>query len=465
VSLSHPDLAIHGGTVVTDTWSGPATVVVDGGRVLAVLDPAVQPPELDAAETIDASGLLVLPGGVDPHCHVAVPLGEFVTLDSFESASTAALAGGTTTIIDFAIPGPGEGPISALESKLAMAETSRCDYAFHGCINAPEPDVADVVRRFVDSDVRTVKLFTTYRGLLMVEIETIEQVMRALNDVSGLTYVHAESNRLVEAAQAEAAEQGRIHAAGMARTRPEAAEVRAVEEVLGAAERTDSPVYFVHQTVPSAVDAVLAARQRGVLAFSESCPHYLTLDDMCYQGEHPERFVCCPPIRPRGAVRELGRRLAMGFVHTVGSDHCCYDSAQKQLRAHDVRMMPNGLPGVETRLAVTWDEYVARGRMSPERFVAVMAANPARLNGLHPRKGTIAPGADADIVLFDPAATRVVRSPDLHMETDYTPYEGREVSGWPRTVLAGGTVVLRDGQLVDPGPVGRFLPAEPIEGC
>jgi dihydropyrimidinase len=164
VTTARPDLVIRGGTVVTDTWSGAATVTVAGGRVTGLLDPAAEPGDLAGAEVLDATGLLVMPGGVDPHCHVAVPLGEFVTLDSFESASLAALAGGTTTIIDFAIPGPGEGPVSALEAKLAMAKDSRCDYAFHGCINAPGPDVADVVRRYVEAGVRTVKLFTTYRG-------------------------------------------------------------------------------------------------------------------------------------------------------------------------------------------------------------------------------------------------------------------------------------------------------------
>jgi dihydropyrimidinase len=375
---------IRGGTVVTDSWSGAATVTVAGGRITGVLDPAT---EVDGAEVLDATGLLVMPGGVDPHCHVAVPLGEFVTLDSFESASLAALAGGTTTIIDFAIPATGEGSIAALEAKLAMAKDSRCDYAFHGCINAPGPDIADVVRRYVEEGVRTVKLFTTYRGLLMVEIDTIEQVMRALNAVSGLTYVHAESNQLVEAAQAEAESAGRIGAAGMARTRPEAAEARAVQEVLGAAERTGAPVYFVHQTIPAAVDEVIAARQRGVRAFSESCPHYLVLDESCYAGEHPERYVCCPPIRSRAAVDVLGDRLAKGYVHTVGSDHCCYDTGQKELRAHDVRAMPNGLPGVETRLSVVWDAYVASGRISPERFVAVMAAGPGPAERALPAQG------------------------------------------------------------------------------
>ena len=296
--------------LVTDSWSGAATVTVAGGRITGC---STRRPRVDGAEVLDATGLLVMPGGVDPHCHVAVPLGEFVTLDSFESASLAALAGGTTTIIDFAIPATGEGSIAALEAKLAMAKDSRCDYAFHGCINAPGPDIADVVRRYVEEGVRTVKLFTTYRGLLMVEIDTIEKVMRALNEVSGLTYVHAESNQLVEAAQAEAESAGRIGAAGMARTRPEAAEARAVQEVLGAAERTGAPVYFVHQTIPAAVDEVIAARQRGVRAFSESCPHYLVLDDSCYAGEHPERYVCCPPHpQPRRRGRP-GRPAGQGL--------------------------------------------------------------------------------------------------------------------------------------------------------
>jgi dihydropyrimidinase len=460
VTTAGPDLVIRGGTVVTDSWSGAATVTVAGGRITGVLDPATG---VDGAEVLDATGLLVMPGGVDPHCHVAVPLGEFVTLDSFESASLAALAGGTTTIIDFAIPATGEGSIAALEAKLAMAKDSRCDYAFHGCINAPRPDIADVVRRYVEEGVRTVKLFTTYRGLLMVEIDTIEQVMRALNEVSGLTYVHAESNQLVEAAQAEAEAAGRIGAAGMARTRPEAAEARAVQEVLGAAERTGAPVYFVHQTIPAAVDEVIAARQRGVRAFSESCPHYLTLDSGRYAGEAAERWVCCPPLRGAATVAELGRRLEMGFVHTVGSDHCCYDSAQKAERADDVREMPNGMPGVETRLPVVFDRFVATGRISAERFVALTAAEPARLNGLYPRKGTIAPGSDADLVVFDPAATRVVTAGALHMQTDYSPYEGRTVTGWPVTVLSRGRVVVDAGTVRDPGPVGEFLPAGPID--
>lgn len=456
------DLAIVGGTVVTDSWMGPATVLVQGERVTAVQAPELPLPETTTGRRINATGKLVMPGAVDPHCHIAVPIGDFITLDTFESASLAALAGGTTTIVDFAIPVPGEHPIDALKGKLDMGASSRCDFALHGCITSSGVDVGDVVHQFVASGVRTVKLFTTYRGQLMVGLDTVEQVMKALSEVSGLTYVHAEANSIVEDAQERAASAHRIDASGMASTRPIAAEERAVEEILAAARRTGASVYFVHQSTPAAVDQVVAARREGVRAYSESCPHYLVLNDRAYQGDHPERFVCCPPLRDEETVKALGARLSQGFVNAIGSDHCCYDSSQKSSRADDVRVMPNGLPGVETRVPIMWSEYVHKGLLTPQAFVKVVASDPARLNGIFPRKGTIAPGADADILVLDPIASRVLHSEDLHMSTDYTPYEGRSVNGWPSTVIARGRVVVDEGKLLDPGPVGDYLAAGPI---
>jgi dihydropyrimidinase len=457
------DIVIERGTVVTDGSSRDAAVAIRGGRIEALVDPG-EATQLAAARRIDASGRLVMPGGVDPHCHVGIAVGAYTTLDDYASASLAALAGGTTTIVDFAIPATqGGDPLAALDERLALAAQSRCDYAQHGCITSAGIDVAATVRALAERGLRTIKLFTTYRGILMVETDTIEAVMTALRDVGGLAYVHAEANDLVEAAQREADAAGRIDAGGHAGTRPEDAEERAVADVLAAAERTGAPVYFVHQSTPGAIELVTRARRRGVAAFTESCPHYLTLDDGRYRGEHPERYVCCPPLRSRATVDALADRAVQGLVHAVGSDNCCYDTRQKTERADDVREMPNGLPGVETRLPIVFNRFVASGRMAPERFVAMVSTNPARLNGLYPRKGTISAGADADIAILDPRETRTVVIDNLHMPTDYTPYEGQSVTGWPTTVISGGVVVVDEGRLLDPGPVGRFVPASPIE--
>jgi len=457
------DLVIEGGTVVTDDSSKLATVVVDNGRIEAIVDATEDAAQIAAVRRIDATGRLVMPGAVDPHCHVGIRVGSYTTRDTYASASLAALAGGTTTIVDFAIPAPDQDPLEALDERLSLARTSRCDYAEHGCINGPTASIPATVRALAAAGVRTIKLFTTYRGILMVDTHTIAEVMAAISEVAGLTYVHAEANDLVEAAQLEAVNAARIGAAGHAATRPEAAEERAVADVLGVAERLNAAVYFVHQSTPGAVDLVQGAKARGLHAFTESCPHYLTLDDGCYRSAHPERWVCCPPLRNRETVDALDKRAELGLIDTVGSDHCCYDTVQKAERADDVREMPNGLPGVETRLPVVFDRFVATGRISPERFVAMVATNPARLNGLYPRKGTIAVGSDADLVIFDPKASRTVAAAELHMETDYSPYEGLTITGWPSTVVAGGRVVVDDGHVIDPGPVGEFIEAGAME--
>jgi len=222
-------------------------------------------------------------------------------------------------------------------------------------------------------------------------------------------------------------------------------------------------VYFVHQSTAEATGLVAQARRRGVAAFTETVAHHLVLDDRRYQGSEPERYVCCPPLRPAAAVEQLGRQLFTGEVTTIGSDHCCYDLAQKRSRRHDVRVMPNGLPGVETRLPVIFSEYVVRRGLPVTRFVELTAANPARANGIYPRKGTLLPGADADLALWDPARPWTLSTQELHMATDYTPYEGTEVTGRPVTVIVGGRVVVHDGVLADPAAAGRHLTARRLD--
>jgi dihydropyrimidinase len=456
-------LVIQGGTVVNAGGRMPATVAVAGGRVVALLDPGTSVAGMGAdAEVIDATGKLVLPGGVDPHCHVATELGEFKTTDDYERTSTAALYGGTTTIVDFAIPSGDQRPVDAAAVRTALAADSRCSVAIHGCVRRWDDTTEDQLRELAASGVTTIKLFTTYRELLMVTPDEILAVMRTLRDLGGLTYVHAESNHIIESVQASQAAKGRIGSADHAASRPEISERAAVAEVLAIAEALDAPVYFVHQTTPEVVDLVHEAQRRGVRAYSETCTHYLTLDSSAYAGPYPERYVCCPPLRDPATVAGLRARAVQGAIDTVGSDHCCFHGEDKARAGHDVRVMPYGMPGVESRLAVLFSELVVGEGMSVERFVSLTATTPARLNGLAPRKGAIAVGADADLVVWDAGRQWVVDVDAGHMGMDYDVYQGRTVHGAPEVVVAGGRVVVRDGIFEDPGPIGPRLHAAPV---
>ncbi|MEY9212819.1 dihydropyrimidinase [Thermobifida halotolerans] len=455
-------LVVRGATVVNADWQGRADVFVSGETVAALAAPGTPVPGGAGAAEIDASGLLVLPGGVDPHCHVGFTSGDYTSLDDYRQCTTAAVFGGTTTIVDFAIPRPGERPADAARKQRDKAARGVCDSALHGCVVEWDDTTADQLAEMSAAGVRTVKMFTTYRGESMADEDTILRTMKTLRDLGGMVVIHCEADHIVSDTQTRCAAEGRIGAGHMAATRPELAETASVAEILAIAESVGAPVYFVHQSTAEAVELVAAARRRGVRAYTEAVAHHLVLDDSVYAGEHPERFVCCPPLRPRAAVEALGRHLFTGEVSTIGSDHCCYDTAQKEERHHDVRVMPNGLPGVETRLPVVFSEYVVGHGLEPTRFVELTAANPARANGIYPRKGAVLPGSDADIALWDPGARWRVRAEELHMATDYTPYEGRELTGRPVTVLVRGRVVVRDGVLVDGTPRGRHVPSGPI---
>lgn len=462
MTAGRPDLVVRGGTVVTDGWSGLADVVIAGGRIAALAEPGSVRGYDSGSDELDASGRIVVPGGVDPHCHVGFTSGEFTSLDDYLQCTTAAVAGGTTTIVDFAIPRPGQPPADVAAVQRAKAGGGVCDSALHASVVSWDATTAEQLRQLADEGLRTVKMFTTYRGESMADEDTFLRVMKTLGPLGGMVYAHCEANHLIEETQAVRAAEGRISARHHHETRTQLAEDAAVAEVLAIAESLGTPVYFVHQSTPEAVDTVATARRRGVRAWTEAVAHHLTLDESVYEGEHPERFVCCPPLRPRATVSALGARLAGGAVATVGSDHCCYDTAQKTKVDEDVRLMPNGLPGVETRLPVLQDAFVASGLIGWERFVEVSSANPARLNGIYGRKGTLLPGADADLALWDPAVSRTIRSADLHMATDYTPYEGRQVTGWPVTVLVGGRVVVDGSRIIDATPRGQHLPADPL---
>jgi dihydropyrimidinase len=304
--------------------------------------------------------------------------------------------------------------------------------------------------------VRSVKMYTTNRGTTMADGDTILKVMREMVRLDGLTYIHAEHDPIIADCTEQHAEDGRIGIEHLHRTRPELAEEISVKETLAMAEYTGAPVYFVHQSTPGAVDLVTEARSSGQDAYSETCPHYLTLDDSVYGSAFPEWYACCPPMRSAETVAALKERLAVGAIHTVSSDHSCYDLSQKRERTDDIRAMPHGLPGVETRMPVTFTAMMESARNTVEDFVEVFSAGPARINAV-PGKGTIAAGFDADLVIFDPAEERTVDGGSLHMGTDFSPFDGVRLTGWPAVVVSAGRVVVEAGTFHDPGAVGRFV--------
>ncbi|GAB4098713.1 amidohydrolase family protein [Sinomonas halotolerans] len=461
-------LVIAHGLVVNATGARRAHVVVDGGRITAIVD-ATEP--VPAAErVIDATGRAVIPGGIDGHCHVAQTTGPWTTLDDYAVTSAAALWGGTTTILDFGIPrDSSETPLAAARNKLELAADSRCDVALHGSVITWDETVPAQLDALAALGVRSVKMYMTNRGSTMADDDTVLKVMREMVRLDGLTYIHAEHDAMIADCTQEHADAGRTGIGHLHETRPELAEEASVREVLAMAEYTGAPVYFVHQSTPRAVDLVAQARARGVEAHSETCPHYLVLDDGVYSSRFPEWYACCPPMRSPETVEALRRRFAEGSVHTVSSDHSCYDLAQKRERTDDIRQMPHGLPGVETRMPVAFTALAEAmsaagtgrgggddGVRLLERFVELFAAGPARINAI-PGKGVIASGYDADLVVFDPEEERAVDGTALHMGTDFSPFEGMRLRGWPQAVVSAGRVVLDGDGFHDPGPVGRFL--------
>jgi dihydropyrimidinase len=454
--MSHtPDLVVANGTVVNSSGRQNAHIVVEDGKIARLVDASEPVPE--AIRTIDAAGRLVIPGGVDGHCHVAQVTGRFRTLDDYKTTSTAALWGGTTTIIDFGIPRDAqETPLAAVLHKKELAQESRCDVALHGSVVSWDETVPWQLEQLAAEGVRSVKMYTTNRGTTMADGDTILKVMREMVRLDGLTYIHAEHDPIIADCTEQHAADGRIGIEHLHRTRPELAEEISVKETLTMAEYTRAPVYFVHQSTPGAVDLVTEARSSGQDAYSETCPHYLTLDDSVYGSAFPEWYACCPPMRSAETVAALKDRLADGAIHTVSSDHSCYDLSQKRERTDDIRAMPHGLPGVETRMPVTFTAMMQSVRNTVEDFVEVFSAGPARINAV-PGKGTIAEGFDADLVIFDPAEERIVDGGSLHMGTDFSPFDGVRLTGWPAVVVSAGRVVVEAGTFHDPGPVGRFV--------
>lgn len=419
---------------------------------------------LDAAadRVIDATGKLVLPGGVDPHTHMELPFGGTMSSDDFRTGTIAAAHGGTTTIIDFAVQYKGQSLTEALDNWHKKADGKPAiDYSFHLIVtDLPDERLPELKRLIHEEGVTSFKLFMAYPGVFLVDDGTIFKAMTAAAEAGGLICMHAENGIVIDVLVKRALAEGKTAPKYHALTRPTTAEAEGTARAIAIAEIAGAPVYIVHLSCFDALQKVKHARDLGLPAFAETCPQYLFLDYSLYEQEGFEgaKYVMTPPLREKWNQDELWKGLRMDDLQVISTDHCpfCFKE-QKELGKNDFSKIPNGGPGVENRLSLVYTGGVTAGRISLNRFVELVSTAPAKLFGLFPRKGTIAVGSDADIVIFDPNAEMTISARTHHMNVDYNAYEGMKVKGVAETVLSRGKVIVDKGQYVGRPGEGRFL--------
>jgi dihydropyrimidinase len=444
---------IKNGRIVTAVDDYAGDVLLEDGRIEAIGR------SLDVADAAvhDAEGLLVMPGGIDAHVHMETPMGNGIeTCDSFESGTRSAAFGGTTTIVDFAMQAKGESPKAALDRRLAAAEPQCCvDYGFHAILTDVTDAALSELPDMVNADgVSSIKLYMAYPDILMVDDADIYRTMRKVGGHGGMVNLHAENGVVIQALIEEALAAGNTSPKYHQLTRPQLMEG---EEV---------PVYIVHLSAKEALDAVVEARDRGIPAFAETCPHYLFLDKSEYDrpGFDSAKFVMTPPLRDRECQQALWRGLKFDDLQIVSTDHCpfCFNEKahgilkSKQVGKDDFSKIPNGAPGVEFRLPLLYDGGVKDGRINLNRFVQLMATAPAKMFGLFPRKGTIAVGSDADIVLFDPQQQHTLSANTHHSNVDYSLFEGREVTGKVKKVFLRGELIVDGDNWLGHAGMGQY---------
>lgn len=455
------DLVVRGGTVVTAGDTCVADVGVRAGRVAALGADLAR-----GAREIDARGRLVMPGGVDSHCHIAQASSFGLrTADDFTSGSRSALMGGTTTFIPFACQHRGQSLRQVVEDYHAEARgKSHIDYAFHLIVSDPTPGVlGQELPALIREGFTSFKVYMTYERLRLDDRQVLDVLDLARRE-RALVMIHAENHDVIQWLTERLLAAGRTAPKYHARAHAAAAEREATHRAITLAEIVGVPMLIVHVSAAAAIDQIRWARAQGLPVHGETCPQYLflTAADLDRPGLEGAKYMCSPPPRDAANQDHVWRALTDGTLDVFSSDHAPYRHDATGKLAHGAattfKTVANGVPGLELRLPLLFSEGVRAGRMSAERFVAVTATNPAKLYGLYPRKGTIAPGADADIAIWDPEREVTVTAAMLHDNVGYTPYEGRRVTGWPVTVIAGGDVVVDDGRLACDAGRGRFLP-------
>ncbi len=458
---------IRNGTLITAGETFRADVLIEGETISRIGLGL----EADSAHVIDASGKLLLPGGVDPHTHFDLPMFGTVSSDDHYSGHKAAAFGGTTTVIDFV---PLDYPTfdEAVEAWKKKAEKAAIDYSFHMNLTRFDEQIARQIPSLREMGITTLKVFTAYNGRLRLDDGSIFRALRIARENEMLVMAHCENGDVIEVLTAEALAEGRVAPEWHALTRPAWGAVESLLRVAGMASVAEAPLYIVHMNTAGEVDMLRYARARGVPIMGETCPQYLffTVDHL--RRPDGAKWVCSPPLRTKADHVRLWEGLKEGTLQTIGTDHCpfffdgrkpiVYEGERiaipgKELGAGDFTRIPNGLPGVGDRLPILWTEGVHKGRLTPNQFVALMSTNPARIFGLYPRKGALLPGSDADIVIWDPQKRVKYGVAVAQHRTDYNLYEGWELVGFPEKVFLRGRLIVEDGEWRGRAGMGQFL--------
>ena len=461
--MSHRTI-IKGGTLVTAAHTFPGDLII-GEKIIAVGNDLAATPDM---QVVDASGCMVLPGIIDAHTHIQLDTGLFQTPDDWQIGTTAAACGGVTTVIDFATQFPGQRLSEAIHARWQEAQPAVIDYALHCMVTDLPPGREDELDELIELGVPSIKLYTTYRPNYYADDATILRLLKAAGERNILTTVHCENDALVTAATQALIEAGETDLPNHGRARPALAEVEAVHRVLFLAQAADAPVYIVHCSVARSVQQVVEARARGQVAFAETCPQYLLLDASAYAGDQPHQYILQPPLRASENKEALWDWVKAGAVDVIATDSCDYTLDQKTACGElaesthpDFTQTPGGLPGIETLLPLMVSYGVAPSRLSWPDLVRLLSTNPARIYGLYPIKGSLAPGADADVTIYDPRGSSTLTASTLHGIAGYTPYEGFPVQGHVKMTFSRGQTVYREGEFRGRPGHGKFITGRP----
>ncbi len=451
------ELIISNGFVLSLEQSAKLDIAIQDGKIQCLGQ------NLQGRDRIDAEGLYVLPGAVDPHVHLNMPTTETTSSDNWQSGTRAAAVGGTTSVIDFVEPERGQTLIEAWETRRQEAESGAViDFGLHMTLGSADSTVVEEIPTVIQEGTSSFKLYTTYEGFALTDQEMLH-VMAAVARAGGLVLVHSESDAIVNYATSQVIRAGNLSPAAHPLSRPPEAEHEAIQRVVQLAAVSGVTLYIVHVSTAGGAAAIASAVERGQSVYGETCPQYLLLTKELYEldGFEGAKYVCSPPLRSQKHQNALWDSLSSGKLHSIGTDHCpFFFDGQKTIGRDDFRRIPGGLPGIQSRLELMYSYGVVPNKITLGQWVDYCCAGPARIFGLYPQKGTIAPGADADLVLFDPDLQKIILHTSLIENVDYTPYDGYELQGAVVMTIAGGDIIAADGKYQDQGHKGSYLKRE-----